>query len=37
MERIIMDFRGMRFVVHVVLGEIFGGKMEKLTGGWGEW
>jgi hypothetical protein len=27
---------GMRFVVHVVLRQIFGGKMEKLTGGWGE-
>ena len=24
-----MGFRGMRFVVHVVLREIFGGKMEK--------
>ena len=24
------------FVVHVVLWEIFGGKMEKLTGGWRE-
>jgi len=27
-----MGFRGMRFVVHVVLREIFGGKMEKLKG-----
>ena len=27
-----MNFRGMGFVVHVVLKEIFGGKMEKLTG-----
>jgi hypothetical protein len=36
MERIVMSFRGMRFVVHVVLREIFGGKMEKLTGGWRE-
>ena len=26
-----MGFRRMGFVVHVVLGEIFGGKMEKLT------
>ena len=31
-----MDFRGMRFVVCVLLREIFGGKMEKLTGGWRE-
>ena len=31
-----MGFRRMRFVVHVVLREIFGGKMEKLTGGWRE-
>ena len=29
-----MGFRGMGFVVHVVLREIFGGKMEKLAGGW---
>ena len=29
-----MGFRGMGFVVHVVLREIFGGEMEKLTGGW---
>ena len=29
-----MDFRGIRFVVHVVLREIFGGEMVKLTGGW---
>ena len=29
-----MCFRGMGFVVHVVLKEIFGGKSEKLTGGW---
>jgi hypothetical protein len=36
MVRIVMGFRGMRFVVHVVLREIFGGKMEKLTVGWGE-
>jgi len=28
-----MGFRGMRFVV---LREIFGGEMEKLTGGWRE-
>ena len=28
-----MGFIGMGFVVHVVLKEIFGGKMEKLT--WG--
>jgi len=34
MERIIMGFRGMRFVVHVMLWEIFGGEMEKLTEGW---
>ena len=26
-----MVFRGMGFVVHVVLREIFGGEMEKLT------
>ena len=31
-----MGFRRMRFVVHVVLREIFGGKMEKLTGRWRE-
>ena len=36
MERIVMGFRGMRFVVYVVLREIFGGKMEKITGGWRE-
>ena len=29
-----MGFRGMRFVVHVVLREVFYGKMEKLTVGW---
>ena len=29
-----MGFMGMRFVVHVVLREIFGGEMVKLTGGW---
>ena len=29
-----MGFREMGFVVHVVLREIFGGEMEKLTGGW---
>ena len=32
-ERIVMGFRGMRFVV---LSEILGGEMEKLTGGWRE-
>ena len=31
-----MGFGGMRFVVNVVLREIFGGEMEKLTGGWRE-
>ena len=31
-----MGFRGMGFVVRVVLREIFGGEMEKLTGGWRE-
>jgi hypothetical protein len=36
MERIVMGFRGVRFVVHVMLREIFGGKMGKLTGGWRE-
>jgi hypothetical protein len=36
MERILMGFVRMRYVVHVVLREIFGGKMENLTGGWGE-
>jgi len=30
-ERIVMGFRGMKFVV---LREILGGEMEKLTGGW---
>ena len=29
-----MGFRGMGFVVYVVLREIFGDKMEKITGGW---
>jgi len=33
MERIVMGFRRMRFVV---LREILGGEMEKLTGGWRE-
>ena len=39
-----MCFRGIGFVVHEVLREIFGGEMEKLPGGWrvlscslGEW
>ena len=31
-----MDFRGIRFVVHVVLREIFGCEMGNLTGGWRE-
>ena len=31
-----MGVGGMRFGVHVVLREIFGGEMEKLTGGWRE-
>ena len=31
-----MGFRRMEYVVHVVLREIFGGEMEKLTGGWRE-
>ena len=31
-----MGFKGMGFVVHVVLREIFGGETEKLTGGWRE-
>jgi len=31
-----MGFRGMGFVVHVVPREIYGGEMEKLTGGWRE-
>jgi len=34
LEKIVMGFRGMRFVV---LREILGGEMEKLTGGWREW
>ena len=29
-----MGFMGMRFVVHGLLREIFGGKMEKLTAEW---
>jgi len=33
MERIIMGFRRLRFVL---LREILGGRMEKLTGGWRE-
>ena len=36
MDRIVLGFSGMRFVVHVVLREIFGGEVEKLTGGWRE-
>ena len=36
MERIVIGFRRMRFVVHVVLREIFVGEMEKLPGGWRE-
>ena len=36
MERILKVFRGMGFVVHVVLRDLFGCKMEKLTGGWRE-
>jgi hypothetical protein len=36
MGKVVMGFRRMRFVVHVVVREIFGGKMEKLTGGWGK-
>ena len=36
MERIVIGFRRMGFVVHVVLREIFGGEMEKITGGWRE-
>ena len=31
-----MGFKGMRFVVPVVLREIFGCEMEKLTVGWRE-
>ena len=31
-----MGFRRMRFVMRVLLREIFGGEMEKLTGGWRE-
>ena len=31
-----MGFRGMGFVVHVLLREIFGCKMENLTGEWTE-
>ena len=31
-----MGFSGMGFVVHVVLREIFGVEMEKLTEGWRE-
>ena len=33
---IVKGFRGMGFLVHVVQRDIFGGKMEKLTGGWRE-
>ena len=36
MLKIVMGFRRMRFVVHVVLREILGGEMEKLTGGLGK-
>ena len=36
MERIGKVFREMGFVVHVVLKEIFGDKMDKLTVGWKE-
>ena len=31
-----MVFRGLGFVVHVLLRDIFGGKLEKLTGGFRE-
>ena len=34
MENTVKGFRGMGFVVHMVLREKFGGEMEKLTGGW---
>jgi hypothetical protein len=37
MKRIVMGFRGVRFVVHVLLRVVFGGKMEKLVGGGREW
>jgi hypothetical protein len=33
MEKIVMGFRRVKFVV---LREILGGEMEKLTGGWRE-
>ena len=36
MVKIVMGFRRMRFVVHVVLRELLGGEMEMLTGGWRE-
>ena len=36
MERILKGFRGMGFVICVVLREILDGKMEKLIGGWRE-
>ena len=34
MERIVIAFGEMRFVLHVVLREIFCGKTEKLTRRW---
>jgi hypothetical protein len=36
MEKSVMGFRLMGFVVDVLLRKLFGGKMEKLTEGWRE-
>jgi hypothetical protein len=36
MGKVVMGFRGLRFVVYVVMMRICGGKMEKLTLGWGK-
>jgi hypothetical protein len=36
MGKVVMGFREMRFMVHVVIRKICSGKMDKLTGGWRE-
>ena len=36
MKKILMGFSGMRFFVQLVLRDLFGGKLEKSTGGWRE-
>ena len=36
MKKFLKGFRGMGFVVQMVVRVIFGGENEKLTGGWRE-